>query len=49
MRIKELSTLIGAVFLALSAWLVLEKGGSGIPESGTMAAADFEDTSSLIE
>ena len=49
MRIKELSTLIGAVVLALSAGLVLEKGGSGIPESGTMAAADFEDTSSLIE
>ena len=49
MRIKELSTLIGAVVLALSAVLVLEKGSSGIPESGTMAAADFEDTSSLIE
>lgn len=49
MRIKELSTLIGAVVLALSAGLVLEKGSSGIPESGTMAAADFEDTSSLIE
>ena len=49
MRIKELSTLIGAVVLALSAGPVLEKGGSGIPESGTMAAADFEDTSSLIE
>ena len=49
MRIKELSTLIGAVVLALSAVLVLEKGSSGIPQSGTIAAADFEDTSSLIE
>lgn len=49
MRIKTLSTLIGAGILALSAGLVLEKGGSGTPESGTMAAADFEDTSSLIE
>lgn len=49
MRIKELSTLIGAGILALSAGLLLEKGSSGIPQSGTMAAADFEDTSSLIE
>ena len=49
MRIKTLSTLIGAGILALSAGLVLEKGSSGIPESGTIAATDFEDTSSLIE
>jgi type II secretory pathway component GspD/PulD (secretin) len=49
MRIKTLSTLIGAGILALSAGLLLEKGSSGIPESGTIAAADFEDTSSLIE
>jgi hypothetical protein len=50
MRIKELSTLIGAGILSLAAVMVLEKGGSGIPESGSsFAAPDFEDTSSLIE
>jgi type II secretory pathway component GspD/PulD (secretin) len=49
MRIKELSTLIGAGILSLAAVMVLETGGSGTSEAEPIPATDFEDTSSLIE
>jgi type II secretory pathway component GspD/PulD (secretin) len=51
MRIKEISTLVGAGVLSLAAVMILEREGS--PKPVVPAAAqeifDFEDTSSLVE
>lgn len=49
MRIKEISTLVGAGILSLAAVLVLETGGSKHADAEALASLDFEDTSSLIE
>lgn len=49
MRIKEISTLVGAGILSLAAVLVLETGGSKPADTEVLASLDFEDTSSLIE
>lgn len=49
MRIKELSTLVGAGILSLAAVLILEKDGPRDQTSVPAPTQDFEDTSSLVE
>ncbi len=53
MRIKEITTLIGAGVLSLAAVMILENEGAPLPEaksdSGPIEQSAFEDTSSLIE
>jgi type II secretory pathway component GspD/PulD (secretin) len=49
MRIKELSTLVGAGVLSLAAVLILENDGPVNPGSELAPSPDFEDTSSLVE
>lgn len=53
MRIKELSTLVGAGILSLAAVMILEQegaaGGGSAPETAGDAQPAFEDTSSLVE
>jgi type II secretory pathway component GspD/PulD (secretin) len=49
MRIKELSTLVGAGMLSLAALLILEKDGPKDQAGDLAPTPDFEDTSSLVE
>jgi type II secretory pathway component GspD/PulD (secretin) len=49
MRIKELSTLVGAGVLSLAAVLILENDGPRDPGGEQAPSPDFEDTSSLVE
>lgn len=49
MRIKEVSTLIGAGIVSLAAVMILETGGINKPSPELVETTDFEDTSSLIE
>ena len=49
MRIKEISTLVGAGIVSLAAVMILETGGISKPNPELPGTTDFEDTSSLIE
>lgn len=49
MRIKEISTLVGAGILSLAAVLILENEGPRENERDPAPSPDFEDTSALVE
>lgn len=49
MRIKEISTIVGAALLSLAAVVLLETESSPRPPASSPTTSDFEDTTSLME
>lgn len=49
MRIKEISTIVGAGLLSLAAVVLLETESTTLPQTSTPIPAEFEDTTSLME